>query len=401
MRSALTYLALALFLAIIAWRFAVVAGNPEIFPPDDFVEYWAAGKLNARGQNPYDPELLYPLERFEANRKDIDTFGETAKDRAVMMWNPPWTLALAMPLGQLPPRFAQLAWLVLNFLILGFCSVQLWLYYGGRTSRWYVGLALSFFFMPSIYLLTSGQISAWVLLGVTLFLLLERRGHDFLAGACGVLLAIKPHLVYLFWPVLLGYACVNRRGWRMIAGGVTCGLACTAAALAFNPRVLTEYWEALTQRPPEQFMSPTLGTLLRGIDGLQGFLTQFLPLTAGLIIIAWLYHSWRRDGFAWQTAMPALVVASFFTAAYGAWPFDMVLLLPALLYVAAHVDAYPRREDVIVAVAAYAVIVLPQIVLSACAAKSFWWFWVAPLFAFLYAVLIQTVGPPASESRQQ
>src|SRR5713226_8770855 len=62
----------------------------SIMPPDDFVEYWAAGRLNAHGQNPYEGEYLLPLER-EAGRQTfpVDSSGREA---AVMMWNPPWTL---------------------------------------------------------------------------------------------------------------------------------------------------------------------------------------------------------------------------------------------------------------------------------------------------------------------
>ena len=36
----------------------------SILPMDDFVEYWAAGTLNALGQNPYDPDRLLRLERW-------------------------------------------------------------------------------------------------------------------------------------------------------------------------------------------------------------------------------------------------------------------------------------------------------------------------------------------------
>ena len=78
--------------------------DPGIWPPDDYVEYWAAGRLNLHGQNPYSPELLLPLERGAGR----DT------DEAIMMWNPPWTLSVAMPLGALPARLGQFVWLFLQ-----------------------------------------------------------------------------------------------------------------------------------------------------------------------------------------------------------------------------------------------------------------------------------------------
>ena len=33
-----------------------------VWPPDDFVEYWAAAKLTLDGQNPFDESLLLPAE---------------------------------------------------------------------------------------------------------------------------------------------------------------------------------------------------------------------------------------------------------------------------------------------------------------------------------------------------
>src|ERR1700758_2168136 len=61
----------------------------SIMPPDDFVEYWAAGRLNAHGENPYDPAKLFPLEKGAGRTTlPLDSAGN---ETAVMMWNPPWT----------------------------------------------------------------------------------------------------------------------------------------------------------------------------------------------------------------------------------------------------------------------------------------------------------------------
>src|SRR6516225_1756009 len=69
----------------------------SIMPPDDFVEYWAAGRLNAHGQDPYDAANLLPLEKV-AGRTSFPE-DSTGGDAAIMMWNPPWTLTFVMPLG--------------------------------------------------------------------------------------------------------------------------------------------------------------------------------------------------------------------------------------------------------------------------------------------------------------
>ena len=90
--GALVLLSLVFLIANIRW------------PLEDFVEYWAAGRLNAAGANPYDPGLMLQEQRQVG-----------WPDRTpVMMYNPPWTLALAMPMGALSFGFARSLWLPLQ-----------------------------------------------------------------------------------------------------------------------------------------------------------------------------------------------------------------------------------------------------------------------------------------------
>jgi hypothetical protein len=128
--------------------------------------------------------------------------------------------------------------------------------------------------------------------------------------------------------------CLRTRRWRVLAGGALAGVAATGVALAFNPAVLGQYWHTFTHRPPAQYRSPTLGTLLRLALGEGGFHWQFAALVPGL---AWFAFSWRRQrqDWAWDEQLPLLLLVSVLTAAYGAWPFDLVLLLPPVLQVAA------------------------------------------------------------------
>ena len=67
----------------------LLAISPVRLPHGDFDEYWAAGRLNAAGGNPYDPAAMLQEQRQAGWQQS----------RPVMMYNPPWTLALAMPLG--------------------------------------------------------------------------------------------------------------------------------------------------------------------------------------------------------------------------------------------------------------------------------------------------------------
>src|SRR5438128_2601871 len=120
-RKILSLFSAAAVIALLIFQFRSLLADRSILPPDDFVEYWAAGRLNAQGENPYDPDKLLPLERSIGR----DT------DEAIMMWNPPWTLALAMPFGLMDGRAAQLLWLLLGFLFIGGGADWLWRIYDG------------------------------------------------------------------------------------------------------------------------------------------------------------------------------------------------------------------------------------------------------------------------------
>src|SRR5262245_57805543 len=121
-RQVLMVVALAGLAILLVWQVRKLLDDPTVFPPDDFVEYWAAGKLNAHGLNPYDEKLLHELQNRETTRHE---------SFAVVMWNPPWTLTFVMPFGLLPSRDAQLLWTLQNLLIVLICGDWLWRLYGG------------------------------------------------------------------------------------------------------------------------------------------------------------------------------------------------------------------------------------------------------------------------------
>ena len=350
-------------------------------PLHDFVEYWAAGRLNASGENPYDPERIHQLERSAG--RDAD---------GILMWNPPWTLPLVMPFGLLDCRAAHLLWLGLNLAALVFCADRLWRLSGGDPVYRWAGWVVALTFLPSYFALVAGQITPLVLLGAVGFLDLQHRGRDALSGAAAVLLAIKPHLAYLFWLALLLWAVSGRR-WRVLGGGAAAGLALVAAALLCNPDVLGQYWHTLTTSPPAQYRSPTLGTVLRLASGEDNFRLQFLALVPGL---AWFVPYWlrHRRAWSWEERMPALLLVSVLTAAYGAWPFDLVLLLVPVLHLAAAVARDGRPRVVSAAVAAAAAFAGLGGVLLAREAEYLWFLWMTPAVLAAHVVLGRFTAAP-------
>jgi hypothetical protein len=403
-RHLLTAAGLALAAVLLAGQVRQLLADPTVWPPDDFIEYWAAAKLTLDGHNPYDPELLLPLQRAAGR----DT------DEAVMMWNPPWSLAVVLPLGLMHARVAQLLWLLANLAAVGYCGDRLWLLAGGDRSRRWVGWVVAFVFLPTLFALQSGQIGPLLLLGAVLFLECERRGWPMLAGAATVLLAVKPHLAYLVWLAILCDAVVRRRS-GVILGGLAAGVVATLVPLAFNPQVLHQYADAMANRPPQQWVSPTLGTVLRLWLGEDLFRLQFVPVAVGLVWFAWY---WRRNAARWDWAeqLPLLLLVSFVTAPYGAWPFDMVLLLPAVVWLVAiragsvsdgsdvPTVAHASGSDRRFVLAALVAINVGCLVLNVCRVTSFWFIWVSPAVLAVYALATQpprSPSPPLRASRSE
>lgn len=316
----LVLLVLALVL-VAAYLTRVFLTDRRILPPDDFVEYWAAGRLNATGQNPYDPGLLLPLE-IEAGRP---------LDQAVLMWNPPWTLTLVMPLGLLPSRVGQLVWVVVQ-LALVLVSVDLVRrLYWPRSGTW-LGWATALLFLPTWFGVLAGQISACLLLGMAGFLWCQQRGRPFWAGAWAACAGVKPHIVLLFW-LALALETLYRRRWACVGGGLLAGLLATLIPLAVNPQVVHQYVELLTEpaspdvhRPLATHPNPTLGYFLRLLIDPDVFAWQYVPTMVGMI---WLLAYWwcHRHDWDWRERLPLVLLASFATASYGAWPYDLVVLL--------------------------------------------------------------------------
>ena len=381
-RRLLTAAGLVLAAVSLAAEARQLLADPAVWPPDDFVEYWAAARLVLAGQNPYDPALLLPLQ-VAAGRDTAD---------AVMMWNPPWALAAVLPLGLLPAREAQLLWLAVNLAAVVYCGDRLWLRFGGSVARRWVGWLIALGWVPTLFALQSGQVGPLLLLGAVLFLECERRGWYALAGAATVLLAIKPHLAYLVWLAIL-FDPDARRRWRPLAGGLLAGVAATLVPVAFDPRLISEYADALGNRPPAQWVSPTLGTVLRLVFGEHLFRLQFVPVLAGLGWFAW--HRRRADrAWDWADQLPPLLLVSFVTAPYGAWPFDLVLLLPAVFTVLAgggreppggvtDQGAHAPRPPAALALVA---VNLACLLMNLFEAGSFAFLWVAPALLLLYAL---------------
>ncbi len=300
----------------------------------DFLEYWSAGRLLLRGANPYDPALMLALQRDQGWTDAIP----------LMMYNPPWILALYLPVLRLPIGVAAAVWLALQIALTMASGLMLWRALLPTDGRILLGALLACLFEPSLSALNRGQASPWLLFGVALFLWGQGGRRDVLAGLGLALLMIKPHVTYLFWLAALWWIWRERR-WAVLAGWVGAVLAATGVVSLLAPDVLLNYVR-LMSAPPLFFRAPVLGTWLRAMFGVHLSGLQYVPSLVGACgLLIWLRR--RKGPWDWRVVAPWLLLASVPTAAYG-WGFDNVVLVPVGVVLCGQLrHAAPRTKTLV------------------------------------------------------
>jgi hypothetical protein len=341
-------------------------------PLYDYVAFWAADRLNTVGKDPFDPALLEAVER-EANPATVDV---------LVMWSTPWGLTLVAPFTRLGPQTGHVLWQLAQLGTLLLAVEILWRLRGGTAeTRWQVWL-LTFTYLPCYFLLVTGQFGAIMLLGFAGFLYFLKRQMEIAAGACLALASMKPQLTFLFWIALLLWALDGRR-WRVAVGGILAVAALLTLPIYENPHLPWQYWVSLTQRTQTySHLSPVAGTALRFLLAPGRMWPQFIPLVPGLLWLAW-YWRRHRHAWDWNERLPALLFASFLAAPYGAWPFDLVVLLLPLIFRARELEALPPRQraTIVIAYAAVGSIALCQILREV---EYFWFVWMTPALLTIY-----------------
>ena len=348
---------------------------PASRDPGDFIEYWASARLLLNGANPYSPEEMLSLQRAIASDR-IDP---------LLTWNPPWTLFFTAPFGFMSFPLAHLLWLILNTTILIICSPLLWKTYGGNPSQSRIAWLICFATVPTYMVLSLNQITPLVLLGIVGFLNFYRRKLLFLSGLSLTLVAIKPHLAYLFWLALLFWV-IDQRQWKIFYGAL-CGVAsATLLPLLFVPDIFSlyvaQYSTQLAPRPLD-WQTPTLSTALGYVIGSNTVWVRALPTLLGMVWIT-IYWSKNKKHWDWVKQMPLLLLASQVATPF-AWTFDQILLLPALMEVAVWTSHRSRLIVIIKAIViAFMMINLGPLIVNAVMPYYHWLFWMVPLYLIAY-----------------
>ena len=399
--------------------------------PIDYVAFWTAGHLNARGENPYSANNVHTVQR---------SLGWD--DTAIIMWNPPWVLTLVTPFGLLPIERAYGLWVLLHLTLLATSAHLLWLGFGGPKRLWWIPQLIAATFTPSIFLIGSGQLTTFVLFGLAGFAWVSGIGYrvcrvsgkyresqqtsilrdtryptypipdkpdnrPLVAGAFAALTAVKPHLLSLFALWLVIGMLHSRVARRVVLGGVVVGLAVSLAALATNPHCWAQYRDAL-QAPTSaehhhiaDWKPPLIGWWLRQAIPEKPFFVQWLPLAMASLGFAVIMF---RNGVALSSpsvrssSFPMIVAGSLLVSPYGAWMYDLVLLLPLLLTVAVDMARAPSVSGIVTGVLLLTAVNATTLIMMLNRTSSEWYVWVAPVL-ILGAIAVRRLNAETASVR--
>ena len=338
---------------------------------------WATGQQLAHHANPYDVEAMTRLERGA---------GLPPVYVICYMRNPPWALPMVLPLGFMGMPAGTLAWSLLLLALLLISVRILWKMHGSpKNYLHWIGLS----FAPALVCLIAGQTALFALLGLVLFLRLHRT-RPFLAGTSLWLCALKPHLFLPFGIVLLAWIVVSR-SYRILAGAALALAASCALVYVIDPAAWAQYAQMMRASGIEREFIPCLSIVLRLWVNPQATWLQYVPSAIGC---AWaLGYFWpRRQRWDWMKDGSLLMLVSLFLAPY-CWLFDQALAIPALLQ-----GVYLTRSRILIAVLAFASVLLEVEAASGFKLPSAFHLWTAPAWLAWYlvarATARKTVGAP-------
>jgi hypothetical protein len=308
------YVALLVFIAMLSFSlsFIVSAGRAA---NRDFIVYWASSQLLDKGANPYDPTAMTSLEHSEG----------WLQQEPALFNNPPFTLVLTMPLGVLSARMANGLWIFLMVVCVVMSMHLIREIHGNPPNRIHL---LGYTFGPILICLAAGQIVAFMLIGLVLFLLFY-KSRPFTAGIALSVCAIKPHLLLPFGVALLLWT-IHRKQARLVLGVATGILAACAIVLVVRPTVWGDYFTMLRSEHLENIFMPTPSAMLRLAIHPSWPWLQLVPAALACLWAAW-YYLQHRGEWEWAGYEGYLLLLVSLFVAPRCWTTDEVLAVPALL----------------------------------------------------------------------
>jgi hypothetical protein len=328
----------------------------------DYIQYWCAGKLLIHRIDPYSASAVSALEKAQGYRQP----------RPLIVPNPPWSLFLMAPLGFSGVRVGLFLWTLAT---VGCVFFSVRLLNVPQRER-----AFAYVFAPTVASVFMGQSSAFLLLGFALFLRFN-RSHPFLAGASLLLMAIKPHLFFVFWALVLA-DCIYRRSFLILAGGAA-GLAVgTVFSMCFDPHIWQHYLTMLRASALDNEFFPTVSTLFRLLINVRAFWLLFVPSALAILWGLWYYAS-RRQVWDWRIQGMLVMLVSVLFSPYS-WLTDEAVLLPSILFALTFPEKRKHSAWILLAINS-AVLFIALVTQASLSSRAYIWTPIAWLAWFLYS----------------
>jgi Glycosyltransferase family 87 len=274
----------------------------------DFNGFWIAAHLFSK--NPYSFELTAKL---------------SGVANAMPIKNPPWAILLILPLVIFHYYEVAFAfWAVISIVVVAGCARVTWSL--SKSEESLAPALLSLLFGPTVVLLMLGQVTILVLLGVVLFVVLARQQRYWLAGACLLLISVKPHIAFLFLIAVVLWTVHAKRWAIFLAGGIALVVS-SGISFAINPAIFAQYVERVRVVTHEEESYQNLGGMLYSVSG-----HHVLALVPQVIGVVWVVIYWwkHRDDWDWPSHGLLVLLVSC-TCSYYSRPYDEILAIPALV----------------------------------------------------------------------
>jgi len=321
----------------------------------DFAGFYYAGKI----LNGPTPENLYnPAPQDEAYYEIFPTL--RGKENLPYV-HPPIVAWAFRPLARLPYATAYAIWLIVSAGLYGAALAVTWrLMSSMPLDDRVVVLLLAVTFEPFLMeCWLGGQLSAFAFLCLALAFFWEEAGRPILSGLALGLCLYKPTLLILLLPMLI----VARRWWTLLGVGLTAGGMVLVSLLTVGSQICFSYIDALrgftgtatgTGMVRKDWKFVDLNFFFRNLFGEPTQLGKALVLVIAAVPLIFLVVSWWRLGkdqiskasetrevLAYRRLLWASTVTWTMVLNVYMGPYDMILVVPALLWTA---DVFYRPE---------------------------------------------------------
>ena len=316
--------------------FAVFA-LPHFLPPaayglaDDWRVFYAAARLAHQGGDPYNQAAIQAAEQAAQMYRHLQPSLNNFADLPIVAWflTPATWLSFWASFAVFTGIGAMVAAV----------SLRLWMRQMGweRTGFWLTGAMASWVMLLGF---TSGQFDALLLGGLVASLVLMRKDLPWLAGACMIVVLLKPHLL---WPLpLLLFAVWTpqwHRAWRfamaaglVLIGGATAGLLLVPGAGDFFTHALGFAGNVAGTQPDLSGIPGLLLPLPGGGAMGDGVAVVGAGLVAALVWACLTHHRLRDLSDAQRAVVPLVGLTIWLACVPYAHPNDDVLTFPLLVF---------------------------------------------------------------------